>query len=148
MIRMRKGRLTVATALGLGVGAFLVPLASATGAAASTPGANTPTAVASGINAAALPGATVFGTTAADTPETVSFVLKERNSQVLAAQVEAGIPTSDYLSTGQFAAVYGQPGYNINALTSYLGSFGISTNVYAPTWTWWPMARPVNSTRR
>jgi kumamolisin len=131
MIRMRKARLTVAAALGLGVGAFLVPLAGATGAAAATPGPNTPTQVPSGINAAALPGATVFGTTAASTPETVSFILKERNIQSLEAQVEAGIPTSDYLSVSQFAAQYGQPGYNISALTSYLGSFGITTSVYA-----------------
>jgi kumamolisin len=131
MIRMRNARLTVAAVLGLGVGGFLVPLASATGAAASTPGSNTPTAVPTGINAAALPGATVFGSTPADTPVTVSFVLRERNSQSLAAQVEAGIPSSDYLSVRQFAAEYGQPASNISALTSYLGNFGISTTVYA-----------------
>jgi kumamolisin len=131
MIRMRKARLTVAAALGLGVGAFLVPLAGATGAAASGPGPNTPTQVSAGINAAALPGATVFGTTAADTPVTVSFVLKERNMQSLAAQVEAGIPTSNYLSVRQFAAEYGQSASNISALTSYLGGFGITTTVYA-----------------
>jgi kumamolisin len=131
MIRMRKARLTVAAALGLGVGAFLVPLAGATGAAAASPGPNTPTQVSGGINPAALPGVTVFGTAPSDTPETVSFVLKEQNIQSLEAQVEAGIPTSDYLSVGQFAAEYGQPAYNINALTSYLGSFGITTTVYA-----------------
>jgi kumamolisin len=128
---MRKARLTVAAVLGLGVGVFLVPLAGATGAAASTPGPNTPTSVPTGINAAALPGATVFGNAPADTPETVSFVLKEQNSRSLEAQVEAGIPTSDYLSVGQFAAEYGQPASNISALTSYLGSFGITTTVYA-----------------
>jgi kumamolisin len=131
MIRMTKARLTVAAVLGLGVGAFLVPLAGATGAAASTPGPSTPTSVPAGINAAALPGATVFGDTPADTPVTVSFVLKEQNIQSLEAQVEAGIPTSSYLSVGQFAAEYGQPASNISALTSYLASFGISTTVYA-----------------
>jgi kumamolisin len=131
MIRMRKARLTVAAVLGLGVGAFLVPLASATGAAAAGPGPNTPTQVPSGINAAALPGVTVFGPAPSDTPVTVSFVLKEQNIQSLEAQVEAGIPTSDYLSVGQFAAEYGQPASNITALTSYLASFGISTTVYA-----------------
>ncbi len=132
MIRMRKARLTVATVLGLGVGAFLVPLAGAAGAAASSgPAPNAPTRVPSGINAAALPGATVFGTTPADTPVTVSFVLNEQNIQSLEAQVEAGIPTSDYLSVGEFAADYGQPASNISALTSYLAGFGISTTVYA-----------------
>jgi kumamolisin len=131
MIRMRKARLTAATVLGLGVGAFLVPLAGATGASAANPGPNTPTTVASGVSAAALPGATVFGTTPSDTPVTVSFILKEQNMQSLEAQVEAGIPTSDYLSTRQFAAEYGQPSSNISALTSYLAGFGISTTVYA-----------------
>jgi kumamolisin len=128
---MRKARLTVAAVLGLGVGAFLVPLAGATGAAASSPGPNTPTSVPTGINAAALPGVTVFGDTPADTPVTVSFILKEQNMQSLAAQVDAGIPSSDYLSVRQFAAQYGQSASNISALTSYLGSFGISTSVYA-----------------
>jgi kumamolisin len=131
MIRLRKARLTAGIALAVGVGAFLVPLAGATGAAASSPGPNTPTSVPSGINAAQLPGATVFGSTPADTPVTVSFILKERNMQSLEAQVEAGIPSWGYQSVAQFAAEYGQPGYNINALTSYLASFGIQTSVYA-----------------
>ena len=132
MIRMRKARLTGATVLAMGLGVFLVPLAGATGAAAASgPGPNTPTSVPSGVNAATLPGATVFGTTPADTPVTVSFVLKERNALLLQAQVEAGIPTSNYLSVRQFAALYGQPASNINALTSYLADFGIATTVYA-----------------
>ena len=49
--------------------------------------------------------------------------------QVLGAQVEAGWRTG-YLSVSQFAARYGQPASNINALTKYLASFGITTNVY------------------
>jgi kumamolisin len=129
---MRKARLTVAVLLGVGTGAFLVPLAGATGAVAAPATApNTPTSVASGINAAALPGATVFGTTPADTPVTVSFILKERSMVSLEAKVEAGIPSSDYLSVSSFAAQYGQPSSNISALTSYLAGFGISTSVYA-----------------
>jgi len=131
MIRLRKARLAGAILLAVGTGAFLVPLAAASGAAASSPGPNTPTSVPSGINAAQLPGATVFGPAPADTPETVSFILKEQNIRSLEAQVEAGIPTSDYLSVSQFAAEYGQPAYNISALTSYLASFGIQTTVYA-----------------
>jgi kumamolisin len=132
MIRLRKARRAAAILLGVGTGAFLVPLAAASGAsAASTTSPNTPTSVASGINAAELPGATVFGTTPADTPVTVSFILKEQNMGSLEAQVEAGIPSSGYLSVGQFAARYGQPASNINALTSYLAGFGIQTTVYA-----------------
>jgi kumamolisin len=132
MIRWRKARLTTAILLGVGTTAFLIPLASAPGAvAASTTGPNTPTSVPSGIDAAALPGATVFGTTPADTPVTVAFVLKEQNMQSLEAKVEAGIPSSGYLSVSQFAAEYGQPASNIDALTSYLAGFGISTTVYA-----------------
>jgi len=41
------------------------------------------------------------------------------------------IPTSQYLSVGQFAARHGQPVSNIDALTSYLAGFGITTTVYA-----------------
>ncbi len=129
---MRNARRTAGTLLGLGAAGLLVPLAGVTGAsAATTTGPDTPTSVQAGINAAQLPGATVFGTTAADTPVTVSFILKEQNEQSLEARVEAGIPSSDYLSVRQFAADYGQPGSNISALRSYLASFGISTSVYA-----------------
>jgi subtilase family serine protease len=85
--------------------------------------------VASGISAAALPGASVFGTTAADTPETVSFVLKERNVGSLQAQAQHGF--RHYLSTSQFARAYGQTPANISALTGYLGQFGITSDVYA-----------------
>jgi kumamolisin len=132
MIRLKKARFTAGVVLAMGVGAFLVPLAGVTGAAAaSNPNPSTPTAVPSGVNAATLPGATVFGTTPADTPVTVSFVLKERNMGLLEAQVEAGIPTSNFLSVRQFAAEYGQPSSNINALASYLASFGIQATVYA-----------------
>jgi kumamolisin len=130
MIRMRRARLTAGILLGVGV--VVAPLASASGAAAaSSTSPNTPTQVPSGINAAALPGASVFGSTPANTPVTVSFILKERNYQSLEAQAEAGIPRSNYLSVAQFAAEYGQPASNISALTSYLAGFGITTDVYA-----------------
>jgi kumamolisin len=126
---MRKARLTAG--IMLGAGAIMAPMAVASGAAAaSSPGPNTPTQVPSGINAADLPGATVFGNTPADTQVTVSFILKEQNIQSLESQVEAGIPQSNYLSVGQFAARYGQPTSNIDALTSYLAGFGITSTVY------------------
>jgi kumamolisin len=127
---MRKARL--AAGILLGVGAVVAPLAGASGAAASlSTSPNTPTGVPSGINAASLPGVTVFGNTPSNTPETVSFILKEQNASSLEAQVESGIPTSNYLSVSQFAAKYGQPTSNINALTSYLAGFGITSDVYA-----------------
>jgi len=85
--------------------------------------------VSSGINAAQLPGATVFGTTPASAPENVSFILRERNVDFLQAAVTEGI--SSYLSVSQFAAAYGQSTANVSALTAYLAHYGIKTTVYA-----------------
>jgi kumamolisin len=129
MIGRRRTRLTAGILLG--VGAVVAPLAGAAGAAASSPGPNTPTQVLAGINAAALPGATVFGNTPASTQVTVSFVLKEQNIGSLEDQTETGFQPSRFLSVSQFAAKYGQPASNINALTSYLAGFGITTSVYS-----------------
>ena len=130
MIRMRKTRLSAAVVLG--VAAVMTPLAALAGPASAATAAtnpNTPETVASGINVAQLPGAAVFGTTPASTPETVSFILRERNVGSLEAQVERGV--TNYLSVSQFASTYGQTQANISALTSYLAHFGITTNVYA-----------------
>ena len=127
---MRKTRLSAAVVLG--VAAVMTPLAALAGpasAATSAPNPNTPEKVASGITASQLPGATVFGTTPASTPETVSFILQERNSNLLRANVINGI--KNYLSVSQFASAYGQTSANIAALTSYLAHYGITTDVYA-----------------
>jgi len=129
MIRMRSARL--AAGIVLGAGLVMAPLAASSASAASSPGPNTPTQVPSGIDAASLPGATVFGNTPPSTPETVSFILKMHDEGSLGAAVEQGIPSSDYVSVSQFAAQYGQSASNISALTSYLAGFGITTNVYA-----------------
>jgi kumamolisin len=130
MIHSRRARLS--TGIVLGVVAAMVPLAALSGAAsAAGPGPNTPTQVPSGITAATLPGTQVFGDAPSDTPEIVSFILKEQNVRSLEAQVESGIPSSQYLSVSQFAARYGQPVSSIDALTSYLAGFGITTDVYA-----------------
>jgi kumamolisin len=130
MIRSKRARL--AAGIVLGVAAITVPLATLPGSArATSPGPNSPTPVSQGINPADLPGTQVFGDAPSDTPETVSFVLKEQNIRLLEAQVEQGIPSSQFLSVSQFAARYGQPESNIDALTSYLAGFGISTDVYA-----------------
>ena len=121
--------------MALGVAVVMIPLAALAGSAsaattASSPGPNTPESVASGIDVASLPGAAVFGTTPADTPETVSFILREQNLNSLKAEVQHGV--RNYLSVSQFAGVYGQTEANISALTSYLASFGITTTGVYP----------------
>jgi kumamolisin len=93
----------------------------------SSPGSMT--TVPQGINAAALPGAQVFGTTPADTPESVSFILRERNLPQLETSVEHGVRQD--LSVSQFAATYGQTPGAVHELTAYLAGFGIKTTVYA-----------------
>jgi subtilase family serine protease len=82
-----------------------------------------------GTDVAALPGATVFGNTPPSTPETVSFILRERNLRQLKAVVEHG--ARNFLSVRQFAGRYGQTRASIGQLTAYLARFGISTEVYA-----------------
>jgi kumamolisin len=126
MPRLRRVRLTAGfAAIAL---AGTVPLVTATTASAS-PNPNAPTAVQQGVTASTLPDATVFGTTPSDTPETVSFVLKENNEGQLEAEATSGF--KHYLNVSQFAALYGQSESNINALTSYLAGYGITTDVYA-----------------
>jgi kumamolisin len=123
--RWRKWPLLLAAA------SLAIPLAAIAGpAAAATPGQNTPTQVPMGVDVASLPGAVqVFPGVPGDTEETVSFILKEQDVSSLESQVEAGV--SHYLTVSQFASEYGQPESNIDALTSYLGSFGIKSDVYA-----------------
>jgi kumamolisin len=128
MTRMRKARLWTGIMLGVAVATAPVALLSGTARAAG-PGPNTPEQVASGVNVAALPGVTVFPGVPADTQETVSFILREQNLPQLERQVEAGV--TNYLSVSQFAAEYGQSQANISALTGYLASFGITSDVYA-----------------
>jgi kumamolisin len=105
MIRMRTTRLSAA--LVLGAAAVMTPLAAAAGpagpASAATPSPNT--------------------------PETVSFILRERNLGLLQSQAVTG--SANHLSVSQFASRYGQTPANISALTSYLAHYGITTDVYA-----------------
>jgi kumamolisin len=128
MVFMRKATLSIGIVLG--VVAAMTPMVVLSAPASASPGPNAPTSVPSGVSPADLPGTQVFGDTPPDTPVTVSFILEEQNIQFLESRVEAGIPSSADLTVSQFAAEYGQPAYNINALTSYLGSFGIQTDVY------------------
>jgi hypothetical protein len=115
----------------LGAAGAMLAVWAATGpaSAASGPAPAALIPVAQGVQPAALPGSTVFGTTPADTPEAVSFILKARDGAQLEQSVEAGMP-GGHLSVGQFARTYGQPAENIAALTAYLGQFGISTSAY------------------
>jgi kumamolisin len=94
-----------------------------------SPSPNAQVPVQQGTDVAALPGATAFGDTPPSTPETVSFIMRERNLPQLKAAVAGGV--TNFLSVGQFAATYGQTPANIAQLTGYLAKFGISTQVYA-----------------
>ena len=120
-VRLRAGVALAAMALAVS------PVLGA-GAGASGPGADTMVAVAQGINLASIPGAAVFGTTPANTPEQVSFILNIRNQDQLAWNVQQGL--SSFLSVGQFAQYYGQTPTNIASLQTYLSKFGIATQVY------------------
>ncbi len=79
----------LATAAGsvLLLGAVAGPAIGATGS-----GHPSTVHVPQGAGANALSGLTVFGPTPASTPETVSFILKARNTDDLKANVEAGMP--------------------------------------------------------
>src|ERR1700761_1684871 len=113
------GAMIVLPLTAVGVGAATTP----------TPGPDTQVTVPSGLDVAALPGASAFGDTPADTPETVSFVLREQNESQLASSVTGG--ARNFLTVGQFASRYGQSPAHVAALRSYLAQFGISTSAYA-----------------
>jgi subtilase family serine protease len=102
-------------------------VAGLTSASASTsPGGLEP--VQTGVSAATLPGATVFGNTPPSTPETVSFVLREQDLPQLETSIENG--AHQFLSVSQFAQYYGQSQPNISRLQNYLAGYGITTQVY------------------
>jgi kumamolisin len=111
-------------------GAAAVTLACGLGALGASPAlaASSNQQVDIGINAAAIPGATVFGTTPAATPETVSFVFKAQHLSQLEQQADSGF--SSFLSVSQFAAEYGQPSSNVTGLETYLDGYGITTSAY------------------
>jgi kumamolisin len=98
-------------------------------ASASGPGPNTWTNIGQGVNPATIPNVQVIQGVPSSTPETVSFILDERNVQQLEAQTDQGF--NRFLSVNSFANQYGQSQSNINALTSYLAGFGITSTVMA-----------------
>jgi subtilase family serine protease len=123
---------SVFTGAALATMMIMAPSAMASPGAATpspAPSANSQVPVQQGTDVASLPGATAFGDTPPGTPETVSFILRERNLPQLKAAVQHGV--RNFLSVGQFAATYGQTQANIAQLTGYLAKFGISTQVYA-----------------
>ncbi|HEX4058096.1 MAG TPA: S53 family peptidase [Galbitalea sp.] len=124
--RSIKSKLFMALA---GAAAVALPLATASGAGASSPSPNAWTPVPGGVNASALPHATVFGSTPSDTPETVSFIMKVNSAAQLASVATHAQHSFD--SVSQFAHTYGASPSVISALTSYLHGFGITTSVYA-----------------
>lgn len=120
----------VALRVGVAVAALSLALTPLLGVrAGASPGSSNWVPVAQGFSPSAFPGSTAFGTTAPNTPETVSFILDEQNKAQLEASVEAG--TQSQLSVSQFAQQYGQSQSNIRALVTYLDGFHIQSNVYA-----------------
>jgi kumamolisin len=117
---------------GIAMGALALGLSPILGVGAGADGttAVTMSAVGQGVNVSALPGAQAFDPTMPNVPETVSFILDERNVSQLEQSVDQGINPSAFLSVSQFAQEYGQSQFNIFQLESYLGRFGISTQVY------------------
>lgn len=118
-----RGRVLVG--LALVAAALATPLAAAGG---TTPPATALIPVPHGVEPSALPGSSAFGTTPPNTPETVSFILKERNKSQLEVNVEHGVSTFDTVS--QFAKAYGQTPANVTQLEKYLAGYGITTYAY------------------
>lgn len=108
------------------------PLAGLTAAHADTQDVNVP----QGVGDAVLNNATVFGTTPANTPVTVTIALNTVNTQALQSYIQqTTTPGSSnyhqFLSVDQFANQFGQPEVVIQAITNYLSQYGISTTVFA-----------------
>jgi kumamolisin len=111
-----------------GLAAGVLVVAGSVAATAGSAQASTSQKIPTGFLASSVPGASAFGTTAPDTPEQVSFILKENNISQLKSAVTGGLTSFD--SVGQFAAKYGARGSAVSALTKYLASFGITASVY------------------
>ncbi|MDA8069470.1 MAG: S53 family peptidase [Actinomycetota bacterium] len=129
MIKSLKGAGALALVCGLGSLTAAPALAARTSSRAHGSAASGRSTVPLGIDAAALPGATVFGTTRPNTAETVSFIFKEANLSQLEAQAQSGF-SAPYMSVKTFAKTYGASPKLIGQLQSYLAGYGISTTVY------------------
>ncbi|MGH2913390.1 MAG: S53 family peptidase [Solirubrobacteraceae bacterium] len=109
--------------------ALMLGAGTALGSSGSTTSPGSTVTVAQGVQPSQLPGATAFGTTDPSTPETVSFVLRERHFGLLSWAVQHGLRA--HFSESLFADVFGQSQRHIFELTSYLQRFGIATQVYS-----------------
>jgi subtilase family serine protease len=126
----RSIRLRLSAGLAAGAVIAAVPIAATAASASATPGKDALTPVQTGITAKSLPHATKEGSTAASTPETVSFILKARGLGSLENEVTNGaFNYRNYLSVPRFASEYGQDG-TAEALAGYLAKFGIRTSIY------------------
>ena len=112
-----------------GLTAGLLVAATSAAVTAGSAQAATSQKIPTGFLASAAPGASAFGSTASDTPEQVSFILKENNKSQLESAVTRGLTSFD--SASQFAAKYGASPAVVSGLTRYLAKFGITTSVYA-----------------
>ncbi|MGH3169192.1 MAG: S53 family peptidase, partial [Trebonia sp.] len=127
----RSVRLRLSAGLAAGAVIAALPIAAASARASTGTGNDALTPVQAGSTAKSLPHATAAGTTAASTPETVSFVLKARNLRSLENEAASGHFTGrDFLSVRRFAGEYGQAA-TARALTSYLAKFGITASAYS-----------------
>lgn len=119
----RSVRLRVGAGLAAGAVIAGVACAATAASASTTPGSDSLVGIQGALTSLGLPGATGLGDTSSDTPETVAFVLKERNLSQLESQVTHGM--SHFLSVRQFADTYGQTPAVISALDAYLARYGI-----------------------
>ena len=108
----------------------LLLITSTSSAVASTPSTSDLVPVAAAVPTQPLAAGTELGPTDDSTPMQVSFILRERQSAYLSAQVQAGW-NRPFLSAAQFAATYGQPGSVVGAIEHYLAGFGIQTYALA-----------------
>lgn len=79
--------------------------------------------------------AAVFGNTPADTPVTVSIILKIRHQNQLEQYIQnitapGRSPFHSFLSTQQFAQSFGQSDGTIQAIVQYFQGYGITAQVY------------------
>ena len=125
------GRLRAGSLLVAGTAGSLLILSAVAPAGAATGPSSGKVAVPQGLSLAGVVGHSVFPKPInGNTKETVSFVLKLRQSATLTSEVEAGMPHG-YLSVGDFASHFGQTKAHVSALQKYLSHYGIKSTAYA-----------------
>jgi kumamolisin len=117
--------------LAVGAAGSLLLLSVVAPAGAATGPGSGKVAVPQGLSVDGVVGHSVFPKPInGSTKETVSFVLRLRQSATLESDVEAGMPHG-YLSVAKFASQYGQTRAHIAALAKYLRGYHLKTTVYA-----------------